>query len=459
MKRALTIVALLLCGAWSAATQTLPTAPPESVGMSTSRLERLHQGMQGFITRHEAGGIVTLLARDGKIVDFKAFGFHDVDKGVALKTDAIFRIASMTKPVTSVAIMMLVEDGRLSLTDPVSRLIPAFRDTRVASKGDGDTVRMDPVRRQMTIRDLLTHRSGLSYGFADTGPVGDAYRRAGVSDGLTITDGTIAENVDKLAHAPLLSQPGAEWHYSLGVDVLGRVVEIASGMPFDVFLREKIFTPLKMVDTGFDVPEAKWSRFVTVYTPDGNGIRAMKDPETFGNTYMSPFQYYRAPKKYFSGGAGLVSTASDYARFAQMLLNGGELDGVRLLSPKTVALMTASHTTDLAGPQGGPGSDFGLGFRVVTDLGDSQALGSEGMYGWSGIYGTNFWVDPKEKLVAIMMVQKYPGPNVAPAFQTLTYQAIVGPPSPVPARQASPRPRQTTAAPAPKATPAQPASR
>jgi CubicO group peptidase (beta-lactamase class C family) len=191
--------------------------------------------------------------------------------------------------------------------------------------------------------------------------------------------------------------------------VLGRIVEVASGIPFDVFLRERIFTPLKMVDTAFDVPEAKWSRFSTVYSPDANdGIRPMKDPESFINTDMSPWQYYQSPKKYFSGGAGLASTASDYFRFAQMLLNGGELDGVRLLGTKTVQAMTTSHTEDIPGAEGGPGSGFGLGFRVVTDLGNSQLIGSKGMYGWGGIYGTSFWIDPQEKLVAIMMVQKYP---------------------------------------------------
>ncbi len=450
--RRTTLLAIaLVLSAWTVGAQSLPVAPPESLGMLPSRLERLHEGMQRFITSHQAAGIVTLLARDGRVVDFRAYGSQDIAANAPMKTDTIFRIASMTKPITSVAIMMLVEEGRLSLNDQVATLIPAFREARVLVKGDGDTVTMVPVRRQMTIRDLLTHRAGLSYGFADQGPVGEAYRRAGISDGLTVTEGTIADNVEKLARAPLQSQPGAEWHYSLGIDVLGRIVEIASGVPFDVFLRDRIFTPLKMVDTGFDVPEAKWSRFASVYSPDGNGgIRPMKDPETFTTTYMSPFQYYKAPKHYFSGGAGLVSTASDYLRFAQMLLNGGELGGVRLLSPKTIELMTSSHTSDLPGGQGGLGQDFGLGFSVVTDLGDSQALGSVGKYGWSGIYGTNFWVDPKEKLVAIMMVQRYPGSPVASAFQTLVYQSIAGPPQPLPARTSIRRPGQTSAMPAPR---------
>jgi len=294
------------------------------------------------------------------------------------------------------------------------------------------------------------------YGFGDAGPVGDAYRRAGISDGLTVTAGTIAENVEKLARAPLVSQPGTEWHYSLGIDVLGRIVEVASAMPLDVFFRDRIFKPLGMVDTGFDVPEAKWSRFATAYAPDGsNGVRPMKDPETFGNTVMAPFSMYKAPKEYFSGGAGLVSTAADYIRFAQMLLNGGEFEGVRYLSPKTIELMTTSHTSDIPGGQGGLGTDFGLGFSIVTNLGESQAIGSEGRYGWSGIYGTNFWVDPKEKLIGLVLVQRYPGSPVASTFQTLVYQAVVAPPVsiPLPPRPGM-GPRRTTGVPEPPPAPA-----
>jgi CubicO group peptidase (beta-lactamase class C family) len=209
--------------------------------------------------------------------------------------------------------------------------------------------------------------------------------------------------------------------------VLGRIVEVVSGQSFDVFLREKIFKPLGMTDTAFDVSDAKWPRLATVYAPDGaGGVRPMKDPESFGNTHMSPLAYYKAPKRYFSGGAGLTSTARDYARFAQMLLNGGSLDGVRLLGPKTVELMTGSQTSDLPPIEGllGPGAQFGLGFRVVTDIAATQTQGSVGLFGWRGIYGTVFWVDPKERLVAIMMVQRYPGSTVAAGFQPLVYQAL-----------------------------------
>jgi CubicO group peptidase (beta-lactamase class C family) len=351
----------------------------------------------------------------------------DVEKNTPMKTDSIFRIASMTKPITSVAVMMLFEEGKLFLTDPVSKFIPAFRSSTVM-EGALAEVRPVPARRAITIRDLLSHRSGLTYGFLNGGPVGGGYRRNGVTDGLTSTTMTLEENVNKLAAEPLVSQPGERFNYSLSVDVLARVVEVVSGQAFDVFLRERIFKPLKMVDTDFVVPDAKWSRFVAVYSPDGKGgIRPMNDPETFGNTNMSPWQLYKAGRTYFSGGAGLASTASDYARFANMLLNGGTLDGVRLLSPKTVELMTMSHTSELTPPLPllGPGVNFGLGFRVVTDLAATQSLGSNGLYGWIGIYGTTFWVDPKEKLVAVMLVQKYPNPTVTATFQTLVYQSLV----------------------------------
>jgi CubicO group peptidase (beta-lactamase class C family) len=410
--------------------QQLATGTPEGVGISADRLDRLHRGMQALADRREAAGTVTLLARDGRIVDVHASGFQDVESRTAMRHDTIFRIASMSKPITSVAVMMLYEEGKLLLTDPVSRFIPSFKQQQVLNGGGPGAQEgasgMAPARRGITIRDLLTHRSGLTYGFLNNGPGGEAYRKNGVVDGLTVTPDTLEQAIDKLAAQPLISQPGTAWNYSLSTDVLGRVVEVASGQPFDVFLRERIFRPLLMVDTSFDVPDSKWSRLATVYSPEAGGIRPMKDPETFGNTVMSPIAYYKPGKRYFSGGAGLTSTARDYARFAQMLLNGGALDGVRLLSPKSVELMTANHTSDI--PPGGlmgAGAHFGLGFRVVTDVGATQTMGSDGMYGWSGIYGTTFWVDPKERLVAILMVQRYPGSTAASVFQPLVYQAIV----------------------------------
>ena len=398
-------------------------APAATAGIAPDRLARLHAAMKGFVDRKEVGGIVTLVARDGKTVDLHAVGFQDAEKQVAMKTDSIFRIASMTKAVTSVAIMMLFEENKLFLTDPVSRFIPAFKSAQVLE--DGKPV---AARRAITIRDLLTHRSGISYGFLNGGPVGGGYRKTGVTDGLSTTTMSLEENINKLAAEPLVSQPGAAFNYSLSTDVLGRVVEVASGQTLDAFFRERIFKPLKMSDTGFSVPESKWSRFVTVYSPDGKGgIRPMTDPEAFGNLHMSPWAYYKEGKTYFSGGAGLASTASDYARFANMLLNGGSLDGARLLSPKSIELMTSNHTADVPHPLPlvGAGREFGLGFQVVTDLAATQTLGSVGMYGWSGIYGTVFWIDPKEKLVSILMVQRYPGSPVAGTFLPMVYQSLV----------------------------------
>ena len=425
--RALAFVAL--AGYAVAAQQSpRPAAPqvsqtPAAVGVSAQRLVRLHEGMQRFVDRNEIAGVVTLVSREGRTVDTHATGFQDLESKTPMRTDTLFRIASMTKPITSVAVMMLYEEGKLLLTDPVSKFIPSFKSTQVLEAGADKPV---APRRQITIRDLLSHRSGITYGFLNGGAVGSGYRKSGVTDGLTATTMTLAENIDKLAAEPLIAQPGAAFNYSLSTDVLGRVVEVVSGQPFEVFVRERLIKPLKMVDTDFVVPESKWSRLATVYTSDGSGgIRPMKDPESFGNTVMSPVASYKT-KTYFSGGAGLVSTASDYARFAHMLLNGGTLDGVQYLSPKTIELMTANHTSDLPpSPILGPGAGFGLGFRVTTDLAATGTLGSVGRYGWVGIYGTEFWVDPKEKLVAILLVQRYPGSPVAAQFQPLVYQSIV----------------------------------
>ena len=425
--RTFVLVALvsLTLGAQQGSPQPAPSRPstaPAAIGVSAERFQRLHRAMQGFVDRKEVSGVVTLVTRELRTADSHAVGFQDVESRTPMRTDTIFRIASMTKPITSVAVMMLYEEGKLFLTDPVSKFIPAFKGQQVLEQGADKPV---PARRQTNLRDLLTHRSGITYGFFNGGPVGNSYRKNGVTDGLTTTTMTLAEAIDKLAAEPLVAHPGTAFNYSLSTDVLGRVVEVASGQPFEVFLRERIFKPLKMTDTDFVVPEAKWSRMATVYSPDGSsGIRPMKDPESFANTHMSPVAYYKS-KTYFSGGAGLVSTAADYARFGQMLLNGGTLDGAQILSPKTIELMTVNHTPDLASiPIAGAGYGWGLGFRVLTDLAATQTLGSVGNYGWSGIYGTTFWVDPKEKLVAIMLVQRYPGSTVAAAFQPLVYQAL-----------------------------------
>lgn len=405
------VVALLVAG--PASGQRLPTADPASVGMSAERLEKIEYALQQVIQDGEIAGAVTVVVRDGKVVARDSAGVSALGDPTAMRTDAIFRIASMTKPITSVAVMMLVEEGVLSLNDRLSAFIPAFSEMRVATVDPDDgSVRYEPARREITIRDLLAHRSGLTYGFLDRGPVGDAYRAAGVSDGLGREQLTLAQNVDRLAAQPLVHQPGSAYQYGLSTDVLGRVVEVASGLPLDEYFRTMIFEPLGMADTHFNLPADRQPRLAGMHAREGGGpLQAA--PTSQGSTLLS-------------GGAGLFSTADDYARFLQMMLNGGELDGVRLLSPKTVELMTVSHTDDLPGMQGGGGREFGLGFAVVEDLGGTAQLGSVGSYNWGGIWGTTFWVDPAEDLVAVGMVQISGGAaNFQGDFRTAVYQSII----------------------------------
>jgi CubicO group peptidase (beta-lactamase class C family) len=388
----------------------LKPGTPESAGMSAERLGRIKTAMQAMVDAKEIPGVETLVARRGVLVHHERIGVPD---------DAIFGMASMTKPVTSVAIMMLLEQGKLLLSDPVSRFIPAFRDMRVlaptGSTSNGDDAGTVAARRPITIDDVLTHTSGLVYGFQERGPLGEMYRKNGVYDGLGgKRPASLAEQMELLARQPLKFQPGTAYNYSIGIDVLGRVVEVASGMTLDEFFRRRIFGPLGMADTYFSVPADKASRLVTLHSHEKGAIVRAPEQGTFTNV------------TYFSGGAGLVSTARDYVRFAQMLLNGGELDGVRLLSRKTVELMTTSHTIDIGPSAVSSGYGFGYGFSVRESLGLSSRIGSEGTYTWSGIFGTYFWVDPKEQLVGVLMLQLLPRPDerAREIFTALTYGAI-----------------------------------
>jgi CubicO group peptidase (beta-lactamase class C family) len=425
LRRTFAVTALFAVAGGTGLAKETPrlAAASETNGISTARLQRAKSVLQSLVDKGELAGLVTLIIRDGRVVDLSAFGVQDLETRAPMRTDSIFRIASMTKLVTSTAVMMLFEEGRVALSDPVSRYLPEFEKVQVLG-ANGSLV---AAKIPMTIHDLLTHRSGLTYGFIDGGTVGSAYRRLGVSDGLTVTEGTIGDNVKRLAQAPLLSQPGTEYNYSLSTDVLGRLVEVASGNDLETFFSTRIFAPLKMKDTGFSVPDADWSRFASAYTAENGKLRLIKDPEQIQMVVYSPIAYYKPGKKYFSGGAGLVSTASDYGRFLQMLASGGVLDGVRLLGPKTVELMTVSHTSDLAGDAVGRGIEFGLGVAVTTDLGRSAALGSPGAWSWGGIYGTTYWVDTKERLIGVLMAQRFPEGDLSwnRLFQTLVYQALV----------------------------------
>jgi len=397
----------------------LPKAKASEVGISAERLEQLGQVLKSYCEEKGAPGMVVLIARNGKVAYHRAFGRFRLDKPEPMPLDAIFRIASQSKAVTSVAVMKLMEEGKLLLDDPISKYIPEFKETYVAVKPEGKEVKgysVVPAKRQITIRDLLTHTAGISYG---DGPAREEYLKAGIHGWfLTDKDMNIGELVKKLTQLPFDAQPGERFVYGYNTDILGYLVEVVSGMNLAEFVEKRIAAPLGMRDTCFFLPESKASRLTPAYGADENGqIKMTEDPA------KSPYVY--GPRKCYSGGAGLVATAEDYGRFLLMLLNGGELGGVRILSPKSVELMTADHAGQVysGGKQG-----FGLGFWVTKSLGVSGLPGSVGAFGWGGAYFTTYWVDPAEKLVAVFMTQLLPVPascsDLQNKFRTLVYQAI-----------------------------------
>jgi CubicO group peptidase (beta-lactamase class C family) len=415
-------IAVLLGLAASAAAQSLAPARPETVGLSSERLQRLSALTRRYVDEGRVAGVVTLVARAGKLAHLEAVGHADREAGVPMMTDTIFRIASMSKAITSVAAMMLVEEGRLGLSDPVSRYIPSFKKTTVlvAAPAGADTpASVVPARREITVRDLLTHTSGISYGWGAAEP---QYKAANVL-GWYFADKTepMATTIERLAGLPFEAQPGEKYVYGFSTDVLGVVVEKASGLSLDEFLRTRIFAPLGMSDTHFYLPPAKRNRLAAVYSAkDGAALARAPDEGTGQGAYVE------GPRQSFSGGAGLVSTARDYARFLQALLGGGELDGVRILGPKTVELMTSNHVGTLFN-EGRAG--FGLGFEVVEHVGRAGRHGSVGEFGWGGAYFTTFWADPQENLVAVFLAQLLPsgGLDLQGRFRTLVYQALVVP--------------------------------
>lgn len=391
--------------------------PPEQAGFSSSRLGRIGAVMQGYVDRDKLAGLVTLVARHGKVVQFERFGMMDLENEKPMQLDTIFRIYSMTKPLTSLALMMLFEQGQVRLTDPVTRWIPAFGRVKVLAK-DGQLADLE---REITIHDLLRHTSGLSYNgyYEDTGELVDKlYDEAD----LWPADANSEEMVRRIAELPLAFQPGQAWRYSAATDVVGRVVELISGMSLAEFIEAKILDPLGMEDTAFSVPQGKVDRFATLYSMAEDG--ALQEIDTpVGGDYLNVSLH--------SGGHGLVSTAADYLRLAQFFLNRGELEGVRLLGPRTVDLMTMNHLPPAAlpmvmGAELMPGLGFGLGFSVMLDVALSGLMGSPGLYAWSGWAKTHFWVDPREQIVGIIMPQHvYTGTHpVIVDFRTLVYQAL-----------------------------------
>src|SRR6516165_4631842 len=417
--------------AWSQANLLgLEQALPEQVGVSKEKLGRIHDALHENIADGKLPGTVVLVARKGKLIYADAAGFQDKDEGKLMALDSIFRIYSMTKPLVSVAAMMLVEDGKIELTDPVSKFFPAFKGQQVSvARADGDFARMTyttvPADREIIVQDLLRHTAGLAYGeITLNAPVKDAYTKAGLyQPGVRDYDArdlTPAEEIERLAKAPLAHQPGTVWEYSLAVDLLGRVVENASGKRLADFLDERVFKPLKMRDTGFWAPPGKISRLAQPLAVDlasGQPIKVIDVSKEPGND---------------SGGAGAVSTAADYLRFSQMLLNGGQLDGTRILSRTTVALMTSDHLgSRIATPfgpgellLGTPGYTFGLGFAVRPGGGIAGVPGSAGEFMWAGYAGTYFWVDPKEELAVVYMSQA-PSP-IRAYYRKLVKQLVYG---------------------------------
>ena len=391
------------------------------LGFAPDRLARIDRFMQQYVDSNRIGGAVARVLRDGKVAYEHSVGWSDKESGRRMTTDAIFRIASQSKALTSVAVLMLVEDGRIALGDPVSRFIPAYAHTTVASRADSGRTAV-PAKRQITIKDLLTHTAGISYGTDAFVAQQYSAKALGPAAGwgwyTADKDEPICTTMERLATLPFVAQPGEAWVYGYNIDILGCVVERASGMPLDEFIRTRITAPLGMNDTYFFLPTSKRARLVTVYTDSAGQLRrAPNGPRGQGD-------YVEGPRKSFAGGAGLLSSARDYARFLQMILNHGEMDGVRYLSPKMVDLMTTNQSGTLYGT---PGEGFGLGFQTVEKLG-ADGLASVGSFGWGGAYASTYKVDPKEGLVIVFMINQLPNrTDVAAKFPTLVYQALVEP--------------------------------
>ena len=399
--------------------QGLAPATPETVGMSTERLTRLTDALQGYVDDGRLAGAVAIVARRGKIAYLEAVGDRDVEAGSPMQTGSIFRIASQTKALVSVSVMILQEEGKLLITDPVGNYLPEFRETKVAvanARGGYDVV---GAKRPITIRDLLTHTAGISYG---SGPASDRWEEAGITGWYFANrDEPVGDTIARLAELPFDAHPGEQWIYGYNTDILGAMIEKVSGKTLDEFLRTRLIEPLGLKDSHFYLPSAKADRLSVVYSSTGDGgIERAPNP----GHMVGQGAYLDGPRRSFSGGAGLLSTATDYARFLQMMLNGGELDGTRILTRKTVDLMTVDHTGDIPFRNG---QGFGLGFSIVQDTGTNGLPSSVGEFGWGGAYHSTYWVDPEEELVVVYLTQLIPAENVDDhgKLRALVYQAII----------------------------------
>jgi CubicO group peptidase (beta-lactamase class C family) len=414
------LVAGVLFSAISIRAQVLSEAPPEQVGMSRERLQRIERVVQEYVDQQHIAGAVAL--RNGKIVYYKGIGYDDLETRTPLKRDAIFRIASQTKALTSAAVMTLYEEGRFLLDEPVSKYLPAFKNPRVLDTFNAadTTFTTQPARRGITIRDLLTHTSGISYAGIGTMEANAIYAKNKIPSGIGTPNHQLSDAINKLATLPLVHQPGERFTYGLNTDVLGYLVEVLSGQTLDEYFRQRLLQPLGMKDTYFYLPADKFSRLTTLYTEDKDKktIKSVSQP---GSTPDFPKQQ----GTFYSGGAGLSSTAYDYAVFLQAMLNGGQYNGKRILSPATVRMMTTNQIGELNLGN----KKFGLGFALATEKEAARLPVSVGSFDWGGIFGTTYWADPQEGIVALLMTQKLPNSysDLNDKFRVLVYQAITKP--------------------------------
>jgi CubicO group peptidase (beta-lactamase class C family) len=420
----------LLLGSWAHATEPASGKTAE-LGFSSARLDYIDQFYAAKVNKGELAGVVTLIARHGKIVHFSAVGYADVERKQKMQRDTIFRLYSMTKPIASTALMMLYEEGRFQMQDPLSKYIPEFANLRVLRKTGaalGDTV---PLVRPPTVQDVMRHTAGFSHGLGGA-QLDAAYDREGVF-GLDVS---LSEMMSKLAKIPLLEQPGKRFIYSVGPDIQARLVEVLSGMSFAEFLEKRLFHPLGMRDAGFSVPADSVGRLSAIHWSKDGKLTTLDETHGYpsgGGVLVQPWSAnsYTVKHKHTGGSFGLVSTAEDYWRFAQMMLNGGEFNGIRILSPQTVKYMSRDHLGKIGieGPNDEPiGIGFGLGFAVMKDPGAAGYMSSEGTYFWAGAAGTQFWIDPKEDLVVVAMIQHMATPDVdsfSPQIRSLVYSALL----------------------------------
>jgi CubicO group peptidase (beta-lactamase class C family) len=413
MKNLIAIVIVFIILSTLTFAQVLPTTTPEDVGLSTERLNRIKPLMQKHIDDGTTAGILTMIARQGKIAHLEMVGMRDIANNKPITENTIFRIYSMSKAITSIAVMTLYEEGRFNLDDPVSDYIPEFVNLMVFKDSADTGLLLDSLETPMTIRHLLTHTSGLTYGWEGPAVIDRMYARANIFEAGT----TLKDMIRKLSEIPLVFQPGEEWLYSVSVDVLGYLVEVISGMPFETFLQKRLFHPLGMVDTGFSVPENKRDRYSELYYIDEeSGDLKVSEEIPLGDGKYNFFP---------SGGGGLVSTAGDYMRFCQMLLNGGELNGVRILGRRTVELIRSNNLPNGVFVDNDQNIGFGLGFAVVLNMVGAGGMVSNGTYSWGGAASTIFWIDPEEELIGILMTQLFGEAPFHDQFRTLVYSSII----------------------------------